>query len=306
MKDRQLKELKKYATIASEQISRVKQCIQQNRYMEVAAMRSALESALKVYWIYRWDCYDPTESLHNKIICLAENEEFNIVIINNMKIIQKSGNQELHDGKIFDMETVNELFDIFKKCICAISDKVGINLINNDTAIIKQHTNTTFEDKYTNYKGVNIMRNKIDLGVFWRTFEQILMENGEPFKIIYTKEDGTLTHYADVNRVKLNLSICMDISLVRRENFLRVGLYINNIHSQIGRIILANKERINDELSFAPLWEQGARNANALRVIVKFPINDNSCRDLIENALPYIIEFIAVADKYGKNYFFDF
>ena len=29
------------------------------------------------------------------------------------------------------------------------------------------------------------MRNRIDLGVFWKTFEQILIENGEPFKIVY-------------------------------------------------------------------------------------------------------------------------
>lgn len=28
------------------------------------------------------------------------------------------------------------------------------------------------------------MRNRIDLGVFWNTFEQILIENGEPFKIV--------------------------------------------------------------------------------------------------------------------------
>lgn len=35
------------------------------------------------------------------------------------------------------------------------------------------------------------MRNRIDLGVFWNTFEQILIENGEPFKIVYKD------HYAD-------------------------------------------------------------------------------------------------------------
>ena len=144
------------------------------------------------------------------------------------------------------------------------------------------------------------MRNGIDLGVFWKTFEQILIENGEPFKIVYKD------HYADVNRYKINLNIDVDISLVRRDNFLRVGLYIIDKYSDIGRIILANKEQINKQLTFSPLWESGEKNPDTLRVIVKLPIDNFTCRELIEQALPYIMEFIAVAKKYGEQFFFDF
>ena len=50
----------------------------------------------------------------------------------------------------------------------------------------------------------------------------------------------------------------------------------------------------------------GEKNPDTLRVIVKLPIDNFTCRELIEQALPYIMEFIAVAKKYGEQFFFDF
>ena len=149
------------------------------------------------------------------------------------------------------------------------------------------------------------MYQKIDLDYFWRTFEQILREHGEPYKIIHEKS-GKQTPYANVNKLRPINSNCVDISLVRRKNFLRVGLYIIDRYSSIGQHILANRENINRELSFAPQWEKGEKNPNTLRVIVKFPIDDHTCRELINEAFPYIEEFIKVAGKYGKREFFDF
>lgn len=145
------------------------------------------------------------------------------------------------------------------------------------------------------------MNNHIDLDSFWKTFEQILTENGEPFKIVHKD------HFANVNRRNVNFNVTLDISLVRRNNFLRVGLYIRDKRSEIGRIILANKERINRALSFTPRWEDGEKNPNTLWVVNKFPINDSTYRELIEKSIPYIMEYIDVAIKYGKKYdFFDF
>ena len=145
------------------------------------------------------------------------------------------------------------------------------------------------------------MNNYIDLDSFWKTFEQILIENGEPFKIVHKYQ------FANVNRRKVNFNVTLDISLVRRKNFLRVGLYIRDRRSEIGRIILANKERINRALSFMPRWEIGEKNPNTLWVITKIPINDSTYRELIEKSIPYIMEYIDVAVKYGKKYdFFDF
>ena len=147
------------------------------------------------------------------------------------------------------------------------------------------------------------MNNNFDRESFWQTFEQVLIENGEPFKIVHERGRS----FANVNRRKINISVYLDISPLKTKNFLRVGLYIDDRHSKIGRIILANKERINRALSFMPRWEDGVKNPDTLRVVTKFPINDSTYRELIEKSIPYIMEYIDVAVKYGKKYdFFDF
>ncbi len=149
------------------------------------------------------------------------------------------------------------------------------------------------------------MKNKIDLGAFWKTFEELLIENGEPFNIVHEK-GGEQTYWACVNKNRALADNTVDISLVQSKNFLRVGLYIRVRNTDIGRIILANKEHINAQLSFTPIWEDGTNNKNALRVIVKLPIDNLTCKELIEQALPYIMEFIVVAKKYGGREFFDY
>lgn len=151
------------------------------------------------------------------------------------------------------------------------------------------------------------MKHRIGLKDFWHTFEQILIENGEPFKIIHENSSkGIQTHYANVNKLKIRNNNCVDISLVRRSNFLRVGLYIYDKNSPVGKSILTYRQTINAKLSFTPDWEWGVRNVNTLWVVKKFPIDDKSCRELIEEALPIIMEFIGIAKEYGQNYFFDF
>ena len=87
---------------------------------------------------------------------------------------------------------------------------------------------------------------------------------------------------------------------------MRIGLYIIDKDSPIGIIILSNKESINEQISFQPNWEYGSRNPNTLRVTVKLSIESKTSRELIEEALPIIMEFIEVAKKYGKDYFFDY
>lgn len=299
MKEKQLEDLRKSAEIASKDFHRAEQCIQSNRYMEAAAMRSALESALKAYWIYRWDCYDPTETLYNKINYLANEKEFNAIIIDYMDMIRNRGNRQLHEGEYFDKETSNELFDILKKCIQTISDKIGIDLTRPIVAELKSKG----EIRMNNIAPQD--ENVITKETFWFDFEKILNENGEPFKIIHEKA-GEQTFWACVNKNKPFTNNCVDISLVKRSNFLRIGLYIIDKDSPIGIIILSNKENINEQLSFQPNWEYGSRNPNTLRVTVKLPIDSKTSRELIEEALPIIMEFIGIAKKYGGNYFFDY
>lgn len=190
MKDKQLEDLKKYAAIASANFHLVEQSIQNNRHMEAAAMRSALESALKVYWIYRWDCYDPTETLHKKINYLADKGEFNIILINHMHMIRTLGNQQLHEGEIFDIKTANDLFDIFKKCIQAISEKVGIDLMKYGIAESKNDT------KNINMKNISTEEtNMYKKENFWIDFQKILNENGGEYSLEFINNDMARVKY---------------------------------------------------------------------------------------------------------------
>lgn len=185
MKDKQAVELEKCAAIAGTNFRRVEECILNNRHMEAAAMRSALESALKVYWIYRWDCYDPTESLFNRIKFLSDKGEFNIVIINHMHMIRTLGNQQLHEGESLDLKTANDLFDVFKKCIQAIGEKVGIDLMQKD--VVESESNIrnigTGETKvYTKEK-------------FWSEFQKVLTENGGEYSLHFVNGDIAMVKY---------------------------------------------------------------------------------------------------------------
>ena len=146
---------------------------------------------------------------------------------------------------------------------------------------------------------------KIPLSYFWRTFEEILLEKGEPFKIIHEK-GGEQTFWACINRNKALVNNSVDISLVQSKNFLRVGLYVLDKTSNLGVRLIRNRKYIDDELTFIPKWESGERNSNTLRITAKFPIDNNTSRELIEKAFPYIMQFFAIAKKYGKYEFFDF
>ena len=48
----------------------------------------------------------------------------------------------------------------------------------------------------------DILRNKIDLRSFWITFEQVLNEKGNPFRIIHEKS-GQQTYWACLNKNKI-------------------------------------------------------------------------------------------------------
>lgn len=183
MNENQSEDLKKYAAIASTNFHQVEQCMQENRFMEAAAIRSALESALKVYWVYRWNCYDPTETLYEKINSLAENGEFNVILINHMHMIRRLGNKQLHDNDVLDVKTANDLFDIFKKCIQAISEKVGIDLMNYGIAESKDDVENTNRGNMS--EGGRQMHEKN----FWTDFQKLLDENGGEYGLEFINND---------------------------------------------------------------------------------------------------------------------
>ncbi len=141
---------------------------------------------------------------------------------------------------------------------------------------------------------------------FWEAFERILIENGEPFKIVY--RSSKIEYWASVNKYVVSNYNSVDIGLVLKENKLRLGLWLHDKTSDIAKKLQNHKKEIEEMLSFKPIWSDGLSNKNALRIMTYIPLDFEyrTYREVIENALPIIIEFIAVAKKYGEQFFFDF
>lgn len=148
---------------------------------------------------------------------------------------------------------------------------------------------------------------------FWRIFEEILTENGNPFSIAYMK-NGKETSWADVNKNKALNENALDLSFLVTKKLLRINLYVRSgADSFLGRKILMAKEEIEKMISVPIIWENGTRNEKTLRPSYYLNIRPQFSGDyteeyrrVIEESLPIIMEFIAVAKRYGERKFFDF
>ena len=141
--------------------------------------------------------------------------------------------------------------------------------------------------------------------VFWKIFEKILKEKGEPFKIAYIHQiQNRITSYAAVNRNNSFNANALDLSFLLREKRFRVNLYISK--PSLIKKFMDNKEDINSMVSLPISWDNGKM---VLRPSIYFnfiPGDAEDYRIVIEESLPTILEFIEVANKYGREEFFDF
>lgn len=121
---------------------------------------------------------------------------------------------------------------------------------------------------------------------------------------------GKPQNWANINKNQAWNVNAIDLSFLNSKGLFRVDLYMQNGRlDEIGKKIIENKENINSMITLPVKWENGKRNLNTLRPSVYFTFEkDNKAdyRRVIEESLPTIIEFIKVANKYGKYTFFDF
>ena len=141
--------------------------------------------------------------------------------------------------------------------------------------------------------------------IFWKLFEDILKEKGEPFKISYIhKIQNEITSYAAVNRNSSFNANAIDLSFLFREKRFRVNIYISK--PTLIKKFMDNKEDVNSMVTLPISWDNGKM---VLRPSVYFnfiPNDRSDYRRVIEESLPTILEFIEVAKKYNFDEFFDF
>ncbi len=125
---------------------------------------------------------------------------------------------------------------------------------------------------------------------FWKIFEEVLVENGKPFKIMPHK--GRQWAWVE-ERILLEFLV--------QKGIFRVGLYLSD--EQFYHFLVSRKGEIEKMLGFSPTWTSGERSGNVKRIKTEFAFDGQKCdeseyRNLIDVALPTIVSYIKAFKPY--------
>lgn len=142
---------------------------------------------------------------------------------------------------------------------------------------------------------------------FWKTFDEKLIENGEPFSILYEK-GGEVTYWAVVNKNQSFVDNALSIDFLVREQKLRINIYIRN-DLNLFSIFERNRNDIESMVGVPLKWIEGTKNKNTRRIAYEIPINIgyySNYNEDIDEILPVVNKMKKVCEVYAKNIFFDF
>ncbi len=142
---------------------------------------------------------------------------------------------------------------------------------------------------------------------FWETFDEKLIENGEPFSVLH-EMSGKVTYWGVVNKNKSFVDNALSMDFLARERKVRINIYVRDNLALFG-ILERNKNEVESMISVKVNWVRGTKNLNTRRITYELPIDVgnylNYC-DVIDEALPIIVEMKQVCEKYARYEFFDF
>ena len=142
---------------------------------------------------------------------------------------------------------------------------------------------------------------------FWRIFDEKLIENGEPFSILYEK-GGEVTYWAVVNKKQSLANNALSLDFLVREQKLRINIYIRS-DLTLFSIFERNRKDIETMVGVPLKWIVGTRNKNTRRIAYEIPVNTgyySNYDEVIDKALPVVDKMKKVCEMYARNDFFDF
>ncbi len=142
---------------------------------------------------------------------------------------------------------------------------------------------------------------------FWGTFDEKLIENGEPFSILHEK-GGEVTYWAVVNKNQSFADNALSIDFLVREQKLRINIYVRT-DLALFSIFESNKKEIETIVGVPLKWIVGTKNKNTRRIAYEIPVNTgyySNYNETIDKALPIVDKMKKVCELYAKNEFFDF
>ncbi len=140
--------------------------------------------------------------------------------------------------------------------------------------------------------------------VFWEMFEEALMQNGEPFKILHDKK-GEPTFWAVVNKRRILFDLGLSLDFTVRNKNLKIQVYIRN-NIPLYNYLYSKKGEIEENLGFKPVWNDRCQKPDTRRIeynIQFIPGNREDYERVIEEALPITEKFRKVFGKYIPNLF---
>ena len=133
--------------------------------------------------------------------------------------------------------------------------------------------------------------------IFWDMYNEILINNGEPFSISSKKQ------WAIVNKNSPAWNepvIAMDF-LVQKK-VLRINAFLLDDEYLFAKL-LGMKEEIEEALGFAPEWVHGEKGENTYRIKTELRFTPNNHDDyyrVIEKSLPIVMKYVETFRPYIK------
>ena len=137
---------------------------------------------------------------------------------------------------------------------------------------------------------------------FWKIFDELLIQNGEPFEVLHEK-GGEVTHWCVVNKTRALVSLCVSLDFLVRDNKARINVYIQN-DVPLYNYLYSHKDEIEEKLGFKPIWNDKCNKAHTRRIEYTIPITSNDSEEyerIAETALPILYKFKTVFERYIPN-----
>lgn len=256
-------------------------CIAENKTSESAQyIRAALENAVTLFWNKKNLGAIPIKNGKIDLVSAIADSRFRFyffdMTISDMQgIRQVSANVIANTTKLTPSEA-RDILARLKKCIEAISEKLGIN-IPNSSAKSPVITDTTIE-----------IKPMTETQKFWAAFNELLMENGEPFNLTIDDDSAVIAKNNNAN---------LTVTFNPTQKYFTVGIYTPN--RMVWNTLNAHKAEINSQLAQKPTW---GSTASACYVQIKSAsaFYDNiPYAQLIESMLEDTETYIDIFNKYS-------
>lgn len=256
-------------------------CIAENKTSESAQyIRAALENAVTLFWSKKNLGAIPIKNGKIDLVSAIADSRFRFnffdMTISDMQgIRQVSANVIANTTKLTPSEA-RDILARLKKCIEAISEKLGINILNS-SAESPFITDTTIE-----------IKPMTETQKFWAAFNELLMENGEPFNLTIDDDSAVITKNDNAN---------LTVTFNPTQKYFTVGIYTSN--RMVWNTLSAHKAEINSQLAQKPTWGS-TTSACYVQIKSASAFYDNiPYAQLIESMLEDTETYIDIFNKYS-------